>query len=243
MLSIPVRSARWIALAVLAGAAPLQAQATPDQSRAPTVAVLYFTNSALVDHAQYAPLSKGIADMLVDALAQNPGIRVVERDQLQHVLEELKLHGTDQVDPETAVRVGKLLGARHMLTGGFVIDPRRDIRLVIRAVNVETSQVEYTESVQGKADNILALISELGTKVNTGLRLPPLTAVSQRRQSSTSAADQYRAFYLVSKSIEEQDKKNFDVAIGLLREAIQIYPEFDRAKVRLAVLERGTESQ
>ena len=236
------------ALAIGASAAtlapPLGAQAAA--SGAPTVAVLYFTNSALVNHDQYAPLSKGIADMLVTQLAQNPALRVVERDRLQSILEELDLHQSERVDDQTAVQIGKVLGVRHMLMGGFVIDMSQTMRLDIRAVNVETSQVEYVETVQGKSENVLALIADLGRRVNSGLRLPAMPASrgqgqsQQGRQTSdVSPADQYRAFFLVSKSIEEQDRKNFPGAIALLREALQVYPEFERAKVRLATLERG----
>lgn len=235
-------------LGVVALAAPVlapQALAAQASQSAPTVAVLYFTNSALVNHEQYAPLSKGIADMLVTQLAQNPGLRVVERDRLQSILEELDLHQSERVDDETAVRIGRVLGARHMLMGVFVIDMSQNMRMDIRAVNVETSQVEYVETVQGKSENVLGLIAELGRKVNGGLRLPAIPVSQERRQSDrqqTSAvapADQYRAFYLVSKSIEEQDRRNFPGAIALLREALEVYPEFERAKVRLAMLERG----
>src|SRR5687768_17283149 len=52
----------------------------------PTVAVMYFTNAALVRNDEYAPLSKGIAEMLITELAGNRSIRVVERDQLQKLL-------------------------------------------------------------------------------------------------------------------------------------------------------------
>ena len=243
--ALPSVLMRFLGIAALAATvlAPVPADAQQSQ-QAPTVAVLYFTNSALVNHDQYQPLSKGIADMLITQLAQNRGLRVVERDRLQTILEELDLHQSERVDDETAVRIGKVLGARHMLTGVFFIDMNQTLRMDIRAVNVETSQVEYVETVQGKSENVLSLIAELGQKVNDGLELPAIEVSQERRPagrqtSSVSPADQYRAFFLVSKSIEEQDRRNFDGAIALLREALQVYPEFERAKVRLAMLERG----
>jgi curli biogenesis system outer membrane secretion channel CsgG len=150
----------------LALPSPLAAQSTPRDSRA-TVAVMYFTNSALVRHEEYAPLSKGITEMLITELGASPAIQVVERDQLQHLLDEQNLVQTDRVDKETAVRLGKILGARHLLMGGFVIDPREKLRLDLRAVNVETSQVEYVETVSGKAEDVLDLIASLGEKVNS----------------------------------------------------------------------------
>ena len=50
----------------------------------PTVAVLYFNNSVLgKDNEAMQPLSKGLADLLINNLSGNAGIRVVERDRIQ----------------------------------------------------------------------------------------------------------------------------------------------------------------
>jgi len=251
MLRIRLSRAACCLLPV-AFASALQAQA-PDRASTPTVAVLYFTNSALVRKESYDPLTKGVADMLIGDLIANPSIRVVERDQLQKILDELNLSASGRVDPETSVRLGKVLGAHHILTGGFVISQKETIRLAIRSVNVETTEVEYAETVSGKSDDVLELIAELAKRVNVGLHLPPMPvratgaapsvqhADSQVTQASVpvqvSAADRYRAFFLVCRSIEEQDKKHFPEAIGLLRQALQLYPTFERAQVRLASLE------
>ena len=237
-----IRVARPLGLTLLAAfaALPLVAQ-TPAPSTAPGVAILDFNNGSVVMDMNYAPLSKGISDLLITELAANKAIRLVERDQIQKILDELDLAGTTRVDDATAARIGKLVGARYFLTGGFMVDPKKDMVLTIRSVNVETSEVEYTEKVLGKAENVIALIGELGRKVNTGLKLPQLpgrSAAAPAAAPKVSAEAQYRAFYLVSRSIEEQDKKNYPVAISLLKEALQVYPGFERAKVRLASLEK-----
>ena len=81
---------RMLSLALAASAllAPeARAQAAADTR--PTVAVMYFSNGAIgKQNEELAPLSKGIADMLITQLAGNPGIRVVERDQLEKLLQE-----------------------------------------------------------------------------------------------------------------------------------------------------------
>jgi TolB-like protein len=243
-----------LALGLALLSTPLRAQA-PTRAGVPTVAVLYFNNSALVRRASYEPLTKGIADMMIGNLISNPSIRVVERDQLQKILDELKLSSSGVVDAETAVRVGKVLGAHHILTGGFVISEKEKMRLALRSVNVETTEVEYAETVSGKSEDVLELIGELATKVSAGLHLPPLPVregvgspapaapdSGKATAVAVSAADRYRAFYLVCQSIEEQDKKHIPEAIALLREALRIYPTFTRAQVRLAVLEKNGET-
>ena len=54
------------------------------------------------------------------------------------------------------MKVGKLLGAQHMIFGGFMADPKGNFRIDARAVNVETGEIEHVERVDDKADNIMA---------------------------------------------------------------------------------------
>ena len=61
-----------------------------------------------------------------------------------------------------------------MIFGGFIIDPKGEMRLDARAVNVETSEIEHVETVTDKADNMLAVLSTLADKLNKGMKLPPM---------------------------------------------------------------------
>jgi curli biogenesis system outer membrane secretion channel CsgG len=222
--------------------APLAAQAAGAPDTRPGVAILYFTNGALTSTTDYAPLSKGMAEMLITELAQNPSIRVVERTQLQRVIDEQNLGSGNRVDKETAVRIGKILGAQHLLMGAFVIDPHENLRIDVRSVNAETSQIEYVETISGKAERLLPMVSELGAKVNAGLKLPPLRGGARRAATEPRGPDQFRAMMLMSRALERQDKGDSEGAIALYKQALQTYPDFERAKVLLASLE-GTPKQ
>ena len=116
-----------LALAAVGLAAPLGAVVA--QTGRPTVAIMYFNNNVFTKDARdYDGLSKGVADFLITEMSSNSSIRVVERDQVQRLIDEQKLVGADQVDRETAVKVGKLLGAQHMIFGGFMADPKGNSR-------------------------------------------------------------------------------------------------------------------
>jgi TolB-like protein len=243
---------RAVTLTAAVVAAPVAAQQQPVVSQPgasdarPTLAVLYFTNGALVGNADYGPLSKGMAEMMITELSRNPGIRVVERDRLQQLLAEQNLGNGDRVDKETAVRLGKILGAQHLLMGAFVIDPKQNMRIDVRSVNTETSQIEYVETVDGKADQLFGLVSSLGAKVNAGLKLPEIPVhvpgVSGNvgtATHATSRVDQLRAVMLMSNALEQQDRGNVQGAIALYRQAIDTYPDFERAKQLLASIENG----
>jgi curli biogenesis system outer membrane secretion channel CsgG len=244
-------SAVTLATFTLGASARAQQPVVPEPGASdarPTVAVLYFTNAALISNADYAPLSKGMAEMLITELAKNPGVRVVERDRLQQLLAEQNLASGDRVDKETAVRLGKILGAHHLLMGSFVIDPKQNMRIDVRSVNTETSQVEYVESIDGKADRMLGMVSDLGAKVNNGLKLPTIPIRVQKvgdagSSRPTSKVDQLRAVMMMSKALEQQDRGDVQGAIALYKQAIDADPSFERPKQLLASLESGPKRQ
>src|SRR6478672_11320019 len=167
------RSARFatLAAALLGVAAPVASVLAQADAR-PTVAIMFFNNNVFTKDARdYDGLSKGIADFLITEMAANPNIRLIERDQVQKLIDEQKLATGGQVDRETAVRVGKLLGAQHMIFGGFMADPKGNFRIDARAVGVEQGALEYTDRVQDRGDNVLGLIGQLADHLNSGLKL------------------------------------------------------------------------
>jgi hypothetical protein len=211
---------------------------------------MYFDNGALLQHADYEPLRKGIADILITELHVNPAIRVVERDQLQALLEEQNLGSSNRVDQATAVRIGKLLGAHHMILGGFVIDMKNRVRLDARAVEVETSRVEHTQSVTGTGDDLLAMITTLAARLNAGMKLPdlprtrpPPPRVESRGERASAELPPWRALMTYSRALAEEDKKNPAGAKQLYKEFLAGTPptfasaQREQAQKRIAELQ------
>ncbi len=59
----------------------------------------------------------GIAEMLVTALSDTKKYTLIERSKLDAVLEEQKLGASGAVTAQTAAKIGRLLGARYIVTG------------------------------------------------------------------------------------------------------------------------------
>src|ERR1035437_2175487 len=134
------RTARFVSLAAAVAClvAPLAAFHAQKDER-PTVAIMQFDNGSVgKDARDYDGLSKGIPAMLITDMSVNPNIRVIERDQVQALIDEQKLVTGGHVDQTTAVKIGKLLGAHHMIWGTYMTDPRGNFRIDARAVNVES---------------------------------------------------------------------------------------------------------
>jgi TolB-like protein len=168
---------------VMAGAGALSAQ-----DARPTVAVLYFDNNSIgSDRSDFDGIGKGLADLLITDLAANPSVRVVERERIQKLLDEQNLVRSGAISNETAVQLGKLLGVRHMITGGFMSDGRGTMVLTARSIEVETGVITNPQRVQAKTDDVLGLIAQLTTKLTSDLRLP---AIERRVGMADPAARQ-----------------------------------------------------
>lgn len=166
-----VRTARAVLALALVAVLPgvVQAQAKP------VVAVLYFENNSIgKDRADFDGIGKGIAEILITDMASNPNLRVVERDRVQALLTEQNLTKEKVIDPQTAIKLGKIIGAQYLITGGFMSDGRGTYTLTSRVINVETSAITNPLRLPSKGDDVLGLIGQLSQKLNTEMRLTPL---------------------------------------------------------------------
>lgn len=86
-------------------------------------------------------LSAGI----IQALQDQKGIDVIEREKIVEVMEELRLGSSELADQETRLRLGRLAGARYMVFGGYQAI-EGILRIDLRLVDVETGKVLATSS-------------------------------------------------------------------------------------------------
>ena len=225
-------------LALLAAfALPAAALAQTPDTR-PGIAVFPFTNGGSFGPGSedLQALEVGIQQMLLTEFAQNNNLRIVERSRLREILEEQSLVRTGQVDPQTAAQVGRLVGARYVVTGVFV-DLFGDFRLDGRVVNVETGEVMNAVAMRGQKQNMYTLLVDLAERVTADVRLPPLASnvVAQRRARAIPA----EAVALYSRAQVYQDSGRNDQAIQLYRQIAERFPDMIEATEALRQLTPG----
>jgi curli biogenesis system outer membrane secretion channel CsgG len=96
--------------------AALPAVTDAASSDKPRIAVIEFKNKA-DNQWWYHGGAEAAQDVFVTELVKSGKFRVVEREQLQALMAEKNLTLSGDVDPSTAVRIGKLLGVNYLLTG------------------------------------------------------------------------------------------------------------------------------
>ncbi len=217
-----------LSVALLGSAAGLAGQARGQDTR-PGIAVLPFDNGGSYgqDRENFDALQKGVAGMLISELAMNPAARVVEREELQKLVAEQNLGSSGRVDPQSAAKIGKLVGARYVVTGVF-IDFYGDFRLDARLINVETGEIVKVESDRMQRDHLFDLIRGVATKLMKDANLPalPRQASDQRmtRQIPTEALTYY------SKALLYQDRGEKDKAVEMYQKALAVFPEYAEAQ-------------
>lgn len=84
-------------------------------------------------------LGELLSGRIIETLS-NREYTVIERERLLLALQELNLGTTSLVDETTRLKLGKLMGARYMVFGGYQIIGGQ-MRLDLRMVEVETGKV------------------------------------------------------------------------------------------------------
>src|SRR3569832_475032 len=120
-MKILFRSLSLIAIgAALAGCAgrPLPQAPPAPASIVSTVAVLPFDEHTVGTAAGAQGIGRALTGRVTEGLAGRPALRLIERESLQKVLEELSLSSRNLVEADAQLTLGKLLGARYLIAGG-----------------------------------------------------------------------------------------------------------------------------
>jgi curli biogenesis system outer membrane secretion channel CsgG len=229
--------AAWALMAAVGLALPAVGAAQGQDTR-PGIAVLPFDNGGSYgqDKENFDALQVGLQQMLITEFAQNAQLRVVERGRIKDLLAEQDLGASGRVDANTAAKLGKLVGARYVVLGGF-IDFYGDFRIDARIVNVETSELVKVVQVKDKREKLYSLVVSLANDITKGVNLPalPRQAMEQResRQIPTEAVQLY------SRALLYADRGDTQRAAELFNRAIQVFPEYTEAQEGLRQLKQG----
>ena len=136
-----------------------------------------------------------------------------------------------------------MLGARHMIFGGFIV-VRGRMRLDVRSVNVETSMIEYATSKVDNAEDLFAIVLAVAQEMTRGLKLPPIPARATPAGIEKAApSERLRAVRLYSAALSLADRGNTREAVRLCREALALVPDYEAARATLRELEaRGIDA-
>lgn len=216
-----------------------------------TVAVMYFEHHG--DNPELAPLRIGIADFITQALTHVSPLTIVERVKLPILLDEMALGESKIIEPETAQRYGKLLGANWIIIGTYQKLAGGELQIDARLV--QTKKRERAEGrhsdlrplKEDKVDSALENEVRVTAKVGEGEReqLKQMQAelvfgILQRLKIELTDAEQIAiqriptrslaALIVYSEGLSLYDRGDMEAAQRKFQEALQFDKDFEGAK-------------
>ena len=107
------------------------------------------------------------SDILFAKMAERPEVILVERTEIDKILQEIELGLSGVMTPEQASKVGKITGAKILITGS-VFEVEKKLYVVAKIIGTETSRV-LGKSVAGSAEEFANLVETLSTDVGDAI--------------------------------------------------------------------------
>lgn len=223
-----------------------------------TVAVGDFENNSVyvrpAGDYNYDSFRLGLIHSIITDLSNSTGLRVVDRQRVERIVEETQLGLSGFVDPAKAAEAGRLLGAHLYVFGQFMILSASEVRIDMRVVQTATGEVlvarQITGRYSGKPQNFLDLERQLVTQVAAAVdsltgaesEEPALMKTRANRWfdaqvTSIEKRGSYgKSKFLVGEALAREEEKDYRGALEAWRAVLKSDPENADAKRRVLIL-------
>jgi TolB-like protein len=141
----------------------------------PTVAILDFESVGSEEH-----LGKAVSEIMRTELIGTRQFRVVERSQINKALSEQEFQKSGVINENTAVEIGKLLGADLIIIGS-VVKIGTSYTINTRMIDIKTGEAALGKNVTG---NDLNLLTNMSRSLIDNLFKPGKVLDAEREQLS-----------------------------------------------------------
>ncbi len=171
----------------------------------PRIAVLEFKNKA-DNQWWYHGGAAAAQDVFVTELVKSGKFTVVEREQLDAMMQEKGLQMSGDIDPKTAIKLGKILGLNYLLTGavteygetnvggggfGVGVGKKKFVAAMnARLINTSTGEIVWADEGRGEESSVKVSVFGVGGGVDDSRMFDKvLKPVIQKLVASMKAAD------------------------------------------------------
>lgn len=170
-----------------------------------SVAVTDFSSNGFGE--TYSWIGGSCSDVIIDHISSDKSIRVVERDQLNRIIEELKLQMGGLVNSDAAVETGNLIGVTYFITGS-ISKFEEQVILSSRSFSVETGEIVSTNTVRGLLKDLFILQEEIALKICSDLRV--ITEIEGQINKPLENFELYQKVEYLKKMAESVPRYNLD---------------------------------
>ena len=205
------------------------AQEAQLSAQPPTVrSVAVFPFRLVSDNAELEPLEVALADMMITDLQLSGGLTVLERTQVQSLLDEMALSDAGYVDQGSGTRAGHLLRAEHVVQGALTTLGTEQIRF----------DADVLETQRGSSAGNITNEQQIATLFDMekvvvfqvldilGVELTP----AEREQINQNRAENLLSFLAYGRGLQSMDRGDYASATQFFDQAIRLDPGFQPAR-------------
>jgi len=168
---------------------------------------------------------------MITDLSKVGRLRLLERERVQALVDEMKLSDEGRTDPVTGARSGRLLRAERVVQGSLQEVPASgQLKLDADVVNTETAGVQATGSASDRLQQLFDMEKQVVMQLLQRLNIT-LSPAEQRALSERPTAD-LQAFLAFSRGLDAEDRGDYQAAEAAYNEAVARDPNFRAAKER-----------
>lgn len=130
-------------------------------------------------------VGKGIVDLLIDRLVNDGTYRVIERQALDKLMAEQNFSNSNRADPNSAARIGKLLGVDTIIVGDITQFGRDDHNTNLGGAGSTLGRYGLGGVGLHKSKAVVAVTARM-VDVNTGEILASVTGNGESARSGTN---------------------------------------------------------
>lgn len=208
---------------------PLPARAAQAVTTLPAVVVWDFDNQTpggLGREGEY--LRRTLSESLTAQLLQVQGLPVVERQRLKDLLAEQKLAASELADDDARLRLGRIIGARRMVFGGFFVLAGQ-VQLHVRLVDTASARVLFSDELAVPLEAVMDEVGAMNTRMVRALTGTSGPAGTSQRHASAS----WQAY---DQALALADGGRLDEAIAALQALLVRDKTFTPAERQLVML-------
>jgi TolB-like protein len=194
-----------------------------------TVAVFPFRYRGA--NEELRPLERGLSHLVLTDLSHVARLRLLERERVQVLIEEMRLTDSNRVEPSTGARSGRMLRAARVVQGTLQ-DQAQRLRLDANVVDATSSVITATGAATDRLQQLFEVEKTVVLQLveRMGITLSP----AERRAISERPTADLQAFLAFSRGLEAEDRGDFQEAANQFNAAVQRDPNFRSARDKRA---------
>ncbi len=200
-----------------------------------SIAVVNFDGSKL--KADMVPIGLGLAEFTANDLAKVKSLRVVERQKMDAILDELKLSKSGAIDKTSSPRVGRLMGSRRVVTGTLNSAGKNKLRLNGAIANVHDSTLIYPDASEAELKNLFKMEKSFVFSVLDKLGITP--TAEERAEIQKVPTESFLAFLAYCRGLDYNGRGMPDRAKEEFGKAFQTDKGFKEADLKIQNIETG----